>query len=105
LTDGARLWEDDEDLPPPGNDNRSRAFMEGKTVFITGGAGGLGASAARYLAERSWQVFAADSDEAALHGMAQESRVTPVRLDVTDPASVEAVRGIVGGASTVSTGL
>ena len=34
--------------------------MKAKTVFITGGAGGLGASAARYLAERSCQVFAAE---------------------------------------------
>ena len=43
--------------------------MKGKTVFITGGAGGLGASAARYLAERGWQVFAADSDERALRAL------------------------------------
>ena len=72
--------------------------MKGKTVFITGGAGGLGASAARYLAERGWQVFAADSDETALRGLEGEPNVTAVHLDVTDPASVEAARGIVAGA-------
>jgi NAD(P)-dependent dehydrogenase (short-subunit alcohol dehydrogenase family) len=72
--------------------------MKAKTVFITGAAGGLGASAARYLAERSWQVFAADSDEAALRRIAEKPNVTAVHLDVTAPASVEAVRGIVAAA-------
>ena len=71
--------------------------MKEKTVFVTGGAGGLGASAARYLAERSWQVFAADSDKTALRGIAEEPNVTAVHLDVTDPASVEAARGVVAG--------
>lgn len=72
--------------------------MKSRTVFITGGAGGLGASAARYLAERGWRVFAADFDEAALRGIAGETNVTAVPLDVTDPASVEAARGVVAGA-------
>jgi NAD(P)-dependent dehydrogenase (short-subunit alcohol dehydrogenase family) len=71
--------------------------MKEKTVFVTGGAGGLGASAARYLAARSWQVFAADSDKTALRGIAEEPNVTAVHLDVTDPASVEAARGVVAG--------
>lgn len=72
--------------------------MNGRTVFITGGAGGLGASAARYLAERSWRVFAADSDETALRRIAEEPNVTPVPLDVTNPASVAAAREVVAGA-------
>ena len=61
-----------------------------KTAFITGGAGGLGASAARYLAARDWRVFAADFDEKALAEISEEPNVTPIRLDVTDTASVEA---------------
>jgi NAD(P)-dependent dehydrogenase (short-subunit alcohol dehydrogenase family) len=72
--------------------------IKGKTVFITGGAGGLGASTARYLAGRGWQVFAADFDEAALRRIAEEPNVTPIHLDVTDAASVAAARGIVAGA-------
>jgi NAD(P)-dependent dehydrogenase (short-subunit alcohol dehydrogenase family) len=72
--------------------------MKGRTVFITGAAGGLGASTARYLAQRSWHVFAADFDETALRGIAGEPNVTAVHLDVTDPASVEAARGNVAGA-------
>jgi NAD(P)-dependent dehydrogenase (short-subunit alcohol dehydrogenase family) len=70
------------------HDDPSEAFVKGKTVFITGGAGGLGASAARYLAERGWQVFAADSDARALRALVAEPNVMAVPLDVTTrPAS------------------
>ncbi len=72
--------------------------MTAKTVFITGAAGGLGASTSRYLAERGWHVFAADFDEAALREIAKEGGITPVALDVTDPASVEAARALVAAA-------
>lgn len=72
--------------------------MNKKTVFITGAAGGLGASATRHLAERGWHVFAADFDEAALGVIAKAANVTPIRLDVTDPASVDAARAIVAAA-------
>ena len=61
-----------------------------KTVFITGGAGGLGGATARYLAARGWRVFAADCVEAALQRIGCERNVTPVHLDVTDTASVDA---------------
>jgi NAD(P)-dependent dehydrogenase (short-subunit alcohol dehydrogenase family) len=69
--------------------------MEGKTVFITGAAGGLGATATRHLAERGWHVFAADLDETALRTIGKQPNVTTVTLDVTDPASVEAARALV----------
>jgi len=92
LVDGVLVSQQGRACPEPGHDHlatttESGVFMKGKTVFITGGAGGLGASAVRYLAERSWQVFAADSDETALRGIAGEPNVTAVRLDVTDPGS------------------
>jgi NAD(P)-dependent dehydrogenase (short-subunit alcohol dehydrogenase family) len=70
--------------------------MSGRTrgkqqaVFITGGAGGLGGAAAKYLGERGWQVFAADVVEEALAHIGKERNVIPVHLDVTDSASVEA---------------
>jgi NAD(P)-dependent dehydrogenase (short-subunit alcohol dehydrogenase family) len=66
--------------------------MSGKTAFITGGAGGLGASTARHLAKRGWQVFAADFDDEARGEIAREANVTALRLDVTDPSSIEAAR-------------
>lgn len=63
-----------------------------KTVFITGAAGGLGASTARYLAERDWLVFAADYDAKALKELEDEPNIHPLQLDVTDAASCEAAR-------------
>lgn len=66
-----------------------------KTVFITGAAGGLGASTTRYLAERDWHVFAADFDETALRVIGKEPNVITIPLDVTDPASVEAAGALV----------
>jgi NAD(P)-dependent dehydrogenase (short-subunit alcohol dehydrogenase family) len=61
-----------------------------KSVFITGGAGGLGGATARYLAQRDWDVFAADFAEEALEVIGKEKHITPVRLDVTERESVQA---------------
>ena len=72
--------------------------MGTKTVFVTGAAGGLGASTSRYLAERGWHVFAGDFDEVALREIAKSPGISPVVLDVTDPASVEAARAVVAAA-------
>jgi NAD(P)-dependent dehydrogenase (short-subunit alcohol dehydrogenase family) len=60
-------------------------------VVITGAAGGLGAATVRRLAGLGWRVFAADVDGPALHAL-DSDRVTPVVVDVTDPASVDALR-------------
>jgi NAD(P)-dependent dehydrogenase (short-subunit alcohol dehydrogenase family) len=61
--------------------------MSDKTVLITGGSGGLGSAAARYLAERGWKVFAADLEPIGL-----APGITTFELDVTDPESIEAAR-------------
>jgi 3beta-hydroxy-delta5-steroid dehydrogenase/steroid delta-isomerase len=68
------------------------AKIPAKVAFITGGSGGLGGTTCRYLAERGWQVFAADFDKVALEKMAGVANITPVFIDVTDPASVAAAR-------------
>ena len=67
-----------------------RARKSPPAVFISGGAGGLGGATARYLGERGWRVFAADFVEEALVRIGEERNVTPVRVDVTDPASLKA---------------
>jgi len=64
----------------------------GRTVFITGAGGGLGAATARHLAAREWRVFAADYDEEALAALSGTGEFTAIRLDVTDAASVAAAR-------------
>ena len=67
-----------------------RSRRKQQAVFITGGAGGLGGAAAKYLGERGWRVFAADFVEEALARIGKERNVTPVHVDVTDTATVEA---------------
>jgi NAD(P)-dependent dehydrogenase (short-subunit alcohol dehydrogenase family) len=61
--------------------------QSGKSMFITGGASGLGREVARYFAGKGWFIGIADIDEA---GMAQTAAMLPDgqssihRLDVTD---------------------
>ncbi|WP_321325241.1 SDR family oxidoreductase [uncultured Parasphingorhabdus sp.] len=60
-----------------------------KTIFITGGASGLGREVGRYFAERGWFVGIADINDA---GMAETAALLPEgqssthKLDVTDRA-------------------
>lgn len=72
--------------------------MRKKTAFVTGAAGGLGSSAARLLAERGWQVFAADFDVDGLERLRDQSGIVPIALDVTDADAVEAARREVSAA-------
>ena len=68
-----------------------------RSVVITGASRGLGLASARYLYRRGWTVIAAirsvDAGLAALRretGAAHDDdRLIGVRLDLTDPASVE----------------
>jgi len=66
--------------------------MGEKTIFISGAAGGLGGATARHLAQRGWQVFAADFDAGGLEALSREPGVVPLRVDVTDARSVETAR-------------
>jgi NAD(P)-dependent dehydrogenase (short-subunit alcohol dehydrogenase family) len=65
------------------------------TVLITGTSTGFGRVTTELLAARGWRVFATmralarkDSLEHALREAGLSERVTFVRLDVTDPASI-----------------
>lgn len=61
--------------------------MSHKSIFITGGASGIGRAVARYFANQGWFVGLADINEA---GMAETAAMLPAgmssihRLDVTD---------------------
>ena len=68
----------------------------GKTVLVTGGAGGLGAATTHLLAARGWQVFAGDVDPNALSRLEGAAGITPVALDVTDRDSIAAARDQIG---------
>jgi NAD(P)-dependent dehydrogenase (short-subunit alcohol dehydrogenase family) len=60
--------------------------IEGKTALVTGANRGLGRHLARQLRDRGAKVYAAARNPASV----DLDGVTPISLDVTDPASVEA---------------
>jgi len=60
--------------------------IEGKTALVTGANRGLGRHLAQQLRDRGAKVYAAARNPASV----DLDGVTPVTLDVTDPASVEA---------------
>lgn len=62
----------------------------GKTVFVTGGASGLGASTARRFAGEGATVAVADIDLPGAEAMAAElPGAVAIHVDTADPASVE----------------
>lgn len=67
-----------------------------KNALITGATGGLGAATARLLVNKGWHVYAADFDKKALGRLKGEDDITPVFIDVTDAASVQAAAAKVG---------
>jgi NAD(P)-dependent dehydrogenase (short-subunit alcohol dehydrogenase family) len=66
------------------------------SVLITGATGGVGSALVARLADRGWRVFAgARSPEAAARLAAGRTSVTPVELDVVNPASLAEARAVV----------
>lgn len=69
------------------------------TVVVTGASSGIGEATARVLAERGLDVLAGvRSDADAERVAALHDRVSPVRVDVSDEASVAALPGALGDA-------
>jgi NAD(P)-dependent dehydrogenase (short-subunit alcohol dehydrogenase family) len=66
-------------------------------VLITGCSTGIGAACARHLAGLGWTVFAGVRHERDSARLADEGpgRVTPVLIDVTDPASIESAVAVI----------
>lgn len=63
--------------------------LDGKVALVTGGLSGIGAATARRMTEEGATVIAADlSAEATMLGAGP---VAPFRVDVSDPASVDAL--------------
>jgi len=63
--------------------------MARRVAVVSGAAGGLGAATVRALAGRGWRVFAGDLEPTAVPS---DDGIVAVRLDVTDPLTVEGLR-------------
>lgn len=60
----------------------------GRKALVVGASRGLGAACARLLAQEGAQVFAAARDTKAIETWSAGTAVTPVALDLANPASV-----------------
>ena len=62
--------------------------FDGRVVAITGGASGIGAACARYLAEQGTRIAILDRDVTAAKTVAQEIGGIAIETDVADEASI-----------------
>jgi NAD(P)-dependent dehydrogenase (short-subunit alcohol dehydrogenase family) len=71
--------------------------LDGQTAIVTGAANGIGEVIAQRLAKAGARVAVADIDEQAAAAAAERigERAFPVRLDVTDPDSVQDAIGAI----------
>ncbi len=69
--------------------------IQGKVAVVTGGASGIGRGIAAALIEEGATVVIADIQQDVLDATAAEIGATPFRVDVTDPASVEALKDFI----------
>jgi NAD(P)-dependent dehydrogenase (short-subunit alcohol dehydrogenase family) len=69
--------------------------IEGRVAVVTGGASGIGRGIAEQLIAEGAQVVIADVQQDALDATAAEIGATGIRVDVTDPDSVEALAAAV----------
>ena len=65
--------------------------IAGRVAVVTGGASGIGRGIAEALIEEGARVVIADVEQGALDATAAEIGATGVRVDVSDPASVDAL--------------
>ena len=72
------------------------ARLAGKTVLLTAAAQGIGRASALAFASEGAHVTATDIDEAKLAELAGVDGIDARRLDVTDPAAIEAAAREVG---------
>lgn len=68
--------------------------MSGDAIVVTGASTGIGAAAARALADAGYSVFAGVRSDAAAGALEREN-IRPLALDVTDTAQIAAAADVV----------
>jgi NAD(P)-dependent dehydrogenase (short-subunit alcohol dehydrogenase family) len=91
----ARPLPPDPDVPPLGPPTTEPADLTGRTVVLTGGARGMGAEAARRLAELGARIVVLDVDDEGAQTTAAAIRsaggtADTVHVDLAEPSSVRA---------------
>ncbi|MEU6748712.1 SDR family oxidoreductase [Spirillospora sp. NPDC046719] len=70
--------------------------LDGRTAVVTGGAGGIGRAICADLAALGARVVVADLDLAAAEDVAERTGGAAARVDLTDPASIDAFTASAG---------
>ena len=60
-----------------------------KTVLITGASSGIGKATALFFLEKGWNVVATARSPESIQDLKSSDRLTVLRLDVTDPVTIE----------------
>jgi NAD(P)-dependent dehydrogenase (short-subunit alcohol dehydrogenase family) len=66
-----------------------------KSVLITGASSGIGFATAEYLAAQGFHVYAGARDMSTPEGLSKNSKITPVKLDVTNTEDITEVKRII----------
>ena len=63
--------------------------MAKKQALLIGATGGLGSATVKLLVQDGWFVFAADVQETVLDDYKDIENITPLRIDITNPNSIQ----------------
>ena len=73
----------------------SKIMGNQKSVLVTGANSGIGLATAEYLTVQGFHVYAGARDPRTMEGLSKNSKITPVKLDVTNTADIIEVKRII----------
>lgn len=78
--------------------------MQGKYIFVSGAAGGIGKETISYLVNNGFHVFAGDKNPEVINIFSRPN-VTPILLDITNENSIEQARRTIASITDKLSGL